>query len=427
MTLFLGDVRIATNVMLDAGTRALGTRVSREVYEKVLERGERFADRAFVVNDWYLSAYDPIRDPEGRVVGIIYVGLLEKAYLQYRAGLAREYLAVSLLAVLLSVVAAFLISSGMRRPVARLVEATRQVAAGNLDARVPAGRGGQELVELAQAFNSMAETPGGAQAGARGGCCGAAEGLLRGGGEEPRLPRDAGLRDPRAQEPAGLDRLRHRLAARGNPGAAQRGPAGGAARGRLTPPTTCRPRSRTTSTSAGSRRASSRSSSRDVPLHRAASSLPLLERLSELAAERGMRLVSDVDDGRRRCGATGGSWPRSSRTWSRTPIKYGRAGGRIRVQASRAPDAPCTCSVWNEGPGFAAGDADRLFRRFSRLRADRSDTKPGTGLGPLRLAPDRRAARRAHLGGVGARPVGALQLHAPRRPGAVAGALTVAG
>jgi signal transduction histidine kinase len=37
--------------------------------------------------------------------------------------------------------------------------------------------------------------------------------------------------------------------------------------------------------------------------------------------------------------------------------------------------------VWNEGPGFAPGDAERLFRRFSRLRTNRNDTRPGTGLG----------------------------------------------
>ena len=75
----------------------------------------------------------------------------------------------------------------------------------------------------------MAERAGDAQAAARGGSRGAPEGVLGGGGEEPGLPRDAGLRHPRAQEPAGLDRLRHRLAAGGHPGAAQRGPAGGAA------------------------------------------------------------------------------------------------------------------------------------------------------------------------------------------------------
>ena len=229
VTLFLGDVRIATNVMLDAGTRALGTRVSREVAETVLDRGERFADRAFVVNDWYLSAYDPLRDPEGRVVGIIYVGLLEKAYLQYRGGLAREYLAISLFAVLLSIVAALVISSSLRRPVARLVAATRQIAEGKLDVRVPEGRGSQEMVELAQAFNSMAETARGGQAKARGGGGGSPARVLGGGRQEPGLPGDAGLRDPRAEEPAGLDRLRHRLAAGAPARSAHRGPGVGAA------------------------------------------------------------------------------------------------------------------------------------------------------------------------------------------------------
>jgi two-component system NtrC family sensor kinase len=106
VTFFLGDVRIATNVMLDAGTRALGTRVSDQVGERVLQRGQRFADRAFVVNDWYLSAYDPIRDPEGRIVGIIYVGLLEKIYLGYKLSLAVQFLGISLGALLFAAVIA---------------------------------------------------------------------------------------------------------------------------------------------------------------------------------------------------------------------------------------------------------------------------------------------------------------------------------
>ena len=63
VTIFLWDVRIATNVIKINSTKAIGTRVSDEVYLIVLEQGERFGDRSFVVNDCYLSAYDPIRDP----------------------------------------------------------------------------------------------------------------------------------------------------------------------------------------------------------------------------------------------------------------------------------------------------------------------------------------------------------------------------
>ena len=80
VTFFLDDVRVATNVMLDAGTRALGTRVSQEVKERVLDQGQRWADRAFVVNDWYISAYEPIVDINGNRVGILYAGYLEAPF-----------------------------------------------------------------------------------------------------------------------------------------------------------------------------------------------------------------------------------------------------------------------------------------------------------------------------------------------------------
>lgn len=47
-TLFLDDVRIATNVRMFGGDRALGTRVSAAVRHRVLDNGERWLDRAFV-------------------------------------------------------------------------------------------------------------------------------------------------------------------------------------------------------------------------------------------------------------------------------------------------------------------------------------------------------------------------------------------
>lgn len=53
-TLFLDDVRVATNVRLFGDTRAIGTRVSQAVYDTVLGKGQTWLDRAFVVNDWYV-------------------------------------------------------------------------------------------------------------------------------------------------------------------------------------------------------------------------------------------------------------------------------------------------------------------------------------------------------------------------------------
>ena len=70
MTIFQGDLRISTNVTMDDGSRAVGTRLSASVCEAVLDRGETWAAPAFVVNDWYITAYEPIRDPGGRIIGV---------------------------------------------------------------------------------------------------------------------------------------------------------------------------------------------------------------------------------------------------------------------------------------------------------------------------------------------------------------------
>jgi two-component system NtrC family sensor kinase len=79
-TVFLDDWRISTNVMDKEGNRAIGTRVSREVYERVLGKGLPWIQRAFVVDDWYITAYEPIRDFQDKIVGMLYVGILESKY-----------------------------------------------------------------------------------------------------------------------------------------------------------------------------------------------------------------------------------------------------------------------------------------------------------------------------------------------------------
>ena len=80
VTVFLDDVRINTNVSLKAGKRALGTRVSDEVRTQVLDHGKTWIDRAFVVNDWYISSYEPILDVDGQRVGMLYAGFLETPF-----------------------------------------------------------------------------------------------------------------------------------------------------------------------------------------------------------------------------------------------------------------------------------------------------------------------------------------------------------
>ncbi|WP_406658071.1 Cache 3/Cache 2 fusion domain-containing protein [Methanolobus sp. ZRKC2] len=74
-------VRVSTNVINDEGERAVGTTVSQPVYDAVVKNGETFYGRAWVVNAWYLTAYEPIKDTSGEIIGILYVGVKEEPFL----------------------------------------------------------------------------------------------------------------------------------------------------------------------------------------------------------------------------------------------------------------------------------------------------------------------------------------------------------
>jgi len=154
-TIFLDDVRIATNVVYEDGTRAIGTRVSEEVYDQVVVGGERWVGRAYVLNDWYIAAYDPLRDHEGNVVGMLYVGTLEKPYVDLRTRTSVLFLGITLIAVLAAIVVSYVFSRRLSTPVRALVEASRRVASGNLDTKVPV-TSNDEIGELAASFNAMA-------------------------------------------------------------------------------------------------------------------------------------------------------------------------------------------------------------------------------------------------------------------------------
>ena len=158
-TLFLDDVRIATNVRLFENVRAIGTRVSAAVRHTVLDLGHTWLDRAFVVNDWYVSAYEPIIDSRGKRVGMLYVGFLEQPF-QHARQLALA--AVALLFVLTVIAAAFVslrLARHVSQPVTRMHGTMNAIESGQIEARVGADltdpADADELAELAAHFDRL--------------------------------------------------------------------------------------------------------------------------------------------------------------------------------------------------------------------------------------------------------------------------------
>lgn len=148
-TLFLDDVRISTNVRLFEGRRALGTRVSAEVRGRVLGEGTTWLDRAFVVNDWYISAYEPVTDSSGARVGMLYVGFTEAPF---AAAKQQTFWLIGLAFVAVTAVSVPVFlrwARGVFRPLERVTGTLAQVEGGNLGARTGVTRGADEIGRVA--------------------------------------------------------------------------------------------------------------------------------------------------------------------------------------------------------------------------------------------------------------------------------------
>lgn len=75
VTIFKNDTRVATTVKGDSGGRSIGTKASDAIISEVLNKGNSYTGVANVVGEEYHSAYEPLKDGGGRVIGMLFVGL----------------------------------------------------------------------------------------------------------------------------------------------------------------------------------------------------------------------------------------------------------------------------------------------------------------------------------------------------------------
>lgn len=155
-TIFLGDLRIATSVRDERGERAIGTLMSEGVRKVVLEKGEAWNDRAFVYSDWFMSAYRPLRDPRGQVIGALYVGMPEAPLQALHTRVNLLFAAVLIGGAVVGVVLAGWLSGRLARPIRDLADSARRIASGERHAAIPVS-GHDEIATLADEFNIMAE------------------------------------------------------------------------------------------------------------------------------------------------------------------------------------------------------------------------------------------------------------------------------
>lgn len=154
-TIFLEDVRVATTVRANGSERAVGTRVSDEVRESVLGRGEVWLERAFVVNDWYVAAYAPLLSPEGSRIGMFYVGFLEAPYASIKTRLLVLFLLAVFVAMALGAWMVAHLASGIFYPLRRMNFIMSLQEGGDTAARVGNLKREDEFADLASHFDAL--------------------------------------------------------------------------------------------------------------------------------------------------------------------------------------------------------------------------------------------------------------------------------
>ncbi|MBN1381987.1 MAG: cache domain-containing protein [Deltaproteobacteria bacterium] len=156
-TIFQGGVRISTNVMTKNNERAVNTILSKEVYERVIVEGKDWVDRAFVVNDWYITTYTPILNMDNKRIGILYVGLLEAKYTDIKWRTIWINLGITTLGMILAFIISLRLGNTIITRIKMLKEASEAIAAGDLDYKLsPDKISGFDMLD--EAFNYMSKS-----------------------------------------------------------------------------------------------------------------------------------------------------------------------------------------------------------------------------------------------------------------------------
>ncbi|WP_424359872.1 methyl-accepting chemotaxis protein [Methanocella sp. MCL-LM] len=154
-SVFQGDTRIATSLKDQSGQRTMGTKADPAVVSRVLNNGETVAD-IFPVNGKQLYVhYSPLKNQDGKTIGMLAVGYDIGPGLAELSNLTFILIGIGAVISLIGAVAGFVVVNRVTRPINKLVVASNSIAAGNLDTVIDTGAKGGEVGELTTAVTQM--------------------------------------------------------------------------------------------------------------------------------------------------------------------------------------------------------------------------------------------------------------------------------
>jgi methyl-accepting chemotaxis protein len=153
-SIYQNGVCVATTIKGSDGKRVSGMPASDEIRSVVLVGGERFQGNSSVLDVTYISDYEPLKDPGGNVIGMMFTGIPQAPYRTAGITFTVKFILIATAGLVLAIGMGWTIASEATKPLTGISEAAEKIAAGDLTVTVPEA-GYREAVVMANAFNAM--------------------------------------------------------------------------------------------------------------------------------------------------------------------------------------------------------------------------------------------------------------------------------
>ena len=151
-TIFHNDTRVTTTIMKD-GQRAIGTKMDNPaVIDTVLTKGRTFHNVNKIMGKYYDTIYMPLVNPEGKSVGMLFLGKDRDQVTRAYIGIIVSLLIAGLVIGTLMTISAIMMTRSLVRPIRSMSDTIRAVSEGDLTRRIVI-ESGDEIAQIGKDFN----------------------------------------------------------------------------------------------------------------------------------------------------------------------------------------------------------------------------------------------------------------------------------
>ncbi|OGR23667.1 MAG: chemotaxis protein [Desulfuromonadales bacterium GWD2_54_10] len=155
-TIFMGDERISTNVIKADGSRAIGTKLTGPAFQAVFKDGRPYRGETKILGIPYFTAYDPIRNAQGEIIGVLYVGIKKAEYFAAYYHLQKIVGVIACVIILLACLISRFFIHRLFKPLDRMHDLLKEIAQGNGDLTRRLDYLKQdEIGEMSRSFNTF--------------------------------------------------------------------------------------------------------------------------------------------------------------------------------------------------------------------------------------------------------------------------------